>query len=145
MLKKITIFVLILFQITSITCSEEFPKTYIEFAPEVSWGMHDNGPAWFEFTPANGNLQITDRTSVAGGVSYFFEIPRAQKPIGGINHHGYRICARLEHELGADIRGFYEINIGQRVDGAHEDIQYLQTRNYQRFGVKWLIQRVIFQ
>lgn len=145
MLKKITILLFIVFQIPSISYSVEFPKTYIEFAPELSWGMHDNGPAWIELMPAFGNLQITPKTSVSGGLSYSFEIPRAQKPFGGINHHGYRIDAKLEHEIVSDIRFFYEVNIGSNVDGANEDIQYLQTRNYQRFGVKWLIQKVFFQ
>lgn len=119
------------------------PDTYIEVSPELSYGVHDNGPAWIELVPMRGALHIDTKTSIKGGLSYSFEIPRREKPWASINHHGYRIYGEFEREITDDLRFFFEVNLGGLTEGATEDIQYLQTRTYQRVGLVWRLFRLL--
>jgi hypothetical protein len=119
--------------------------TYLELSPELSYGVHDNGPAWVELVPLRGAVQISDQSNISGVFGYAYEIDRDKKPLGTLNHYGWHIAAKFEHSLlkGSDMRFFYEINVGNRVSGAMNDINYLQTTNYQRFGIIWHILRII--
>ena len=135
------------FLFASLLCSGLFasslPDSYIEVSPELSYGVHDNGPAWIELVPIRGAFHIDPKTSVKGGISYSFEIPRASKPFSSINHHGYRIAAKFEHEINDDMRAFFEMNLGGLTEGATEEIGYLQTRSYQRVGLIWRLFRIL--
>lgn len=119
------------------------PDPYIEVSPEISYGVHDNGPAWIELVPLRGAIHIDPSTSIKGGLSYSFEIPRKEKPWASINHHGYRITGTFEHEVTDAMRLFFEVNIAGLTEGATEDIQYLQNRSYQRVGVIWRLFKVL--
>ncbi|MGE4169159.1 MAG: hypothetical protein AB7F28_00370 [Candidatus Margulisiibacteriota bacterium] len=123
----------------------EFPETFLEISPELSYGVHDNGPAWIELVPLRGGWQATKQTAVKAGFSYAYEIDRDKKPFGTPNHYGWRISARLEHAFvpSSDMRFFYEVNVGEKVDGSRNEINYLQTMNYQRFGLVWRLWKVI--
>ena len=123
--------------------SEGLPETYIEVSPEVSYGVHDNGPAWLELIPARGNLQISRNTSLSGEFGYAYEIDRDKKPFGPANHYGWRIRAKLEHVFYTEASFFYEINVGTKVPGTLNDIQYLQMENYQRIGIIWRLWKII--
>ena len=128
---------------TSIIASEAMPKSYIEVSPEISYGCQDNGPAWIELVPVRGGVQISDSTALKIGMSYSYEIPRAQKLFGTPNHYGWRMSGRLEHVINGDARLFYEINIAEKVDGALEDINYIQTHGYQRVGIIWRAWKIL--
>jgi len=128
---------------TSIIASDAMPKSYLEVSPEISYGCQDNGPAWIELVPVRGGVQIGDSTALKIGMSYSYEIPRAKKLFGTPNHYGWRVSGSLEHVINGDARLFYEINIAEKVDGALEDINYIQTHGYQRVGIIWRAWKIL--
>ena len=128
---------------TSICAAEIMPGSYVEISPELSYGCQDNGPAWIELVPVRGGVQIDENTAIKMGMSYSYEIPRAQKLFGTPNHYGWRVSGRLEHVINGDARLFYEVNIAQKVDGALEDINFIQTHGYQRVGIIWRAWRIL--
>lgn len=142
-MKKLPCVFLFALLLSSVLCASSLPDSYLELSPELSYGVHDNGPAWIELVPLRGALHIDSRTSVKGGLSYSFEIPRQEKPWSSINHHGYRMTGKFEHELNDDMRFFFEVNLAGLTEGATEDIQYLQTRSYQRVGIIWRLFKIL--
>lgn len=110
--------------------------TTFDFDPELSYGVQDNSDAWIEIVPARLIWNATPTTRFNGAISYQFEIPRYSKPLNYINHHGFRINAQVETRLTPDVWAFVDVNIGQKVDGALCDIDYLRNFNYQRVGIK---------
>lgn len=135
------LFLALLF-VSSVCFASDFPETYLEFSPELSYGVHDNGPAWIEMVPLRGGYQITKDTMVKAGFSYAYEIDRDKKPFGPPNHYGWRLCAKLEHRLSGDVNFFYEVNVADKTDGAKNDINYLQMTNYQRVGIIWRLLKI---
>ena len=140
MIKKLFI---ILALAHSVEASGGLPGNYLEVSPEISYGCQDNGPAWIELVPVRGGVQIDENTALKMGMSYAYEIPRAKKLFGTPNHYGWRVSGRLEHVINGNARLFYEINIADKIDGALEDINYIQTHSYQRVGIIWRAWKVL--
>jgi len=139
------IIIIIIFFCFNSIYSESISNTFIEFSPEFSYGVIDNGPAWIEMIPFKAEIEITSQTAIKGAICYAYEIDRDKKPFGPPNHYGWGIIARFEHSLSKndDMRFFYEMNLGRKVPGAVNDINYLQMSNWQRFGIVFRIWKII--
>lgn len=120
-------------------------SSYLECSPELSYGVHDNGPAWVEMVPFRGGVFFGSDTSLKGGLSYAYEIDREKKPFGDPNHYGWRVSAKFEHSFlpNGDARFFYDVNIGSKAEGTHNQINYLQMTNYQRVGIIWRLFKIM--
>lgn len=138
--------ILLILMLLSVPClgATRFPDNYLDLSPELSWGVLDNGPAWVELVPFRGFIKLDNKTKVSMGMSYAFEIDRDKKPLSGANHYGWRIGAKVENKIADNINAFIEINLGHKTEGAINNIGYLQTYNYQRIGIKWDIQKFMF-
>jgi hypothetical protein len=120
------------------------PTGVISLSPELSYGVMDNSDAWIEIIPARAQLTLSDMSRMNIGISYSFEVPRDKKPLSSTNHHGFRIASQFSYRIANNVDAFFEVNIGSTVPGAVNDIPYLQNFNYQRVGIRWDFNKVVF-